>query len=163
MLIVNIIAGLILFFSFAGGMATGFVKTFFSFFVSVLAIPIAGRFYLVTAGWLGFLSDDGWKMFVGFMIAWALASIVLSLILVIPRKLFEKVWPKDPVSRLLGGLVGLLNSVIGIIVMAMLFNTYPVVGWMQENFVNAGIVKWLVNSFGFVQGLLPEIMRWSGG
>jgi len=161
MTIVSIVSGLILFFSFIGGFTQGAVKSFFSLISFIVAIPIAGMFYTFFAGLLSFLPGQDWENFIGFFITLALASIVLSFLFYIPRKVVEKTWHEGVLFRLIGGVLNLLGTAIGLVLFTFLISTYPVWDWLQQAMVNSAVINWLVTYLDFVQGLLPEIMRGS--
>lgn len=159
MVIINIIAILILFFSFVGGFIQGAVKSFFSLLALVIAIPIAGFFYPSMANLLSFLHSQNWSNFIGFFIILALTSIVLHFIFYLPRKLLEKIEVKGILWRSIGGILNLVGSAIGLVVFASVISAYPVWSWLQESFAGSGVITWLVSNLGFVQHLLPQIMR----
>lgn len=156
---VSIVAGLIMFFSFLAGVKDGMVKAGFSLLVTIIAIPIAGAFYGVLAKLLSFLPGDTWEHFLGFFIAFGVVCAVLSLLAILPRKIIDKLWPKIFPFRLLGGIFNLVNSAIGLTVFALTLGAFPIWHWLAEAVTEAGVIVWLVNLLGFVQGLMPEVFR----
>ena len=70
MIWVSIIALIILFFSFIGGLKEGAVKGFFSFITLIIAIPITGMSYPLLADILSFLPGQDWENFIGFLSLW---------------------------------------------------------------------------------------------
>ena len=95
-MIINVIAGIILFFSFIGGITRGVVKSFFALISLIIAIPLAGQYYPFFAGLLSFLPEENWENFLGFFVVTIIVNIGLSLIFYLPRKITEKVWPGAP-------------------------------------------------------------------
>jgi uncharacterized membrane protein required for colicin V production len=159
MLVINIIAGFILFFSFVGGCIEGAGKSLFSLIAFLIAIPIAGRFYTVFANWLSFLPGQNWENFLGFMIVLALASVVLSFVFFFPRRILELVWHEGVLFRLVGGVLNLLGAAIGLVVFALLISSNPIWDWLQQALAGSAIINWLIDNLRFVQGLLPVVMR----
>jgi uncharacterized membrane protein required for colicin V production len=159
MLLMTVIASIILFFSFVGGCFEGAAKSFFSLVSFIIAIPIAGRFYSVFAGWLSFLPGQNWENFLGYLIVLTLASVVLSLVFFFPRRILELVWHEGVFFRLLGGIFNLLGTAIGLLVFAFLISAYPVWDWLQQALACSEIISWLVDNLRFVQGLLPHVLR----
>ena len=90
--LIDIIAAVILFFSFIGGLTQGAIKSFFSLLGFIIAIPVAGRFYPFFADLLSFLHPPNLRNFIGFFVTLALAGIVLSFIFYFPRKITEESW-----------------------------------------------------------------------
>jgi len=91
---VSILAVIIIILSFFGGLKEGAVKNFFSLVVLIIAIPLAGLWYHLIAIILSFLPGTNWENFVGFFITLGLISIILHFILLLPRKIIQKVWRK---------------------------------------------------------------------
>ena len=162
-IIVSIVAGLILFFSFIGGYTQGAVKSFFSLISLIIAIPVAGIFYPFFAGLLSFLPGRDWENFIGFFITLAIASIILAFVFFLPRKLTENTWPNGLILRLIGGFLNLLGAGIGLVMFKYLFSAFPVWDWLREAIVNSSVINWLVSTLGFVLELLPEVIRNSIG
>jgi uncharacterized membrane protein required for colicin V production len=159
MMLINILAAIILFFSFFGGFFEGAVKTFYSLVSIIIAIPIAGRFYPFFAKLLSFLPGENWENFIGFFITLAIASIVLAFVFYVPRKITEKVWSEGFLFRFVGGVLNLLGAAIGLVMFTFLISTYPVWDWLQQAMVDASITHWMAVNLAFVQELLPEVMR----
>ncbi len=159
MILVNIAAALILFLSFIGGIMQGAAKSFFSLISLIIAIPIAGIFYPFLARLFHFLPGENWQNFIGFLVALAVASIILSFIFFLPRKITEKTWPNGILLRLIGGILNLLGAGIGLAMLTYLISAYPVWDWLEQAVVNSSIMDWLVSTLGFVQELLPEAIR----
>ena len=119
MIWVDVLVLIILFFSFLGGLKEGAIKTFFNLVVLIIVIPLAGLSYRLIAVILSFLPGTNWENFVGFFIALALISAVLHLILLLPRKIAQKVWRKGVFFRLLGSTLNVLNASISMVVFTL--------------------------------------------
>ena len=156
MIWVNIIAILILIFSFIGGLKEGAVKQFANLLALFIAIPLAGLSYHLLSTVLAFLPGTNWENFFGFFITLAIFSALLQLLFLLPRKIAQKIWKKGMLFRLLGGGLNILNTGMSMVVFALALGTYPIIDWLARVVVNAGMVTWLVNTLGFVQALLPE-------
>ena len=87
---VNILAVLVLFFSFTGGLKEGAVKNFFSLIALIIAIPLTRVSYHLLATILSFLPGENWENFVGFFVTLALISIILYFVFLLPRKFIQK-------------------------------------------------------------------------
>ena len=157
-MIVNIIAGLVLIFSFIGGIAQGAVKSLFSLVASLLALWLTGLCYHIPAGWLSFIRGENWENFLGFIITLAVISIVLHLILFLPRFILNKLWfIKGLLFRLLGGIFNLFNCAIGLTVFTLLVAAYPIMGWLEDAVLGSSILTGLVHYLGFIQALIPGL------
>jgi uncharacterized membrane protein required for colicin V production len=156
--IVTVVAAIILFFSFVGGLMQGAVKSFFSLAAFIIAIPIAGRFYPFFANLLGFLPGSDWENFIGFFIILALATVVLTFVFYFPRQILGAVMG-GVFFRLIGGLLNLLDAAVGLVMFTLLISTYPVWDWLQQEMVESSLIIWLLDNLEFVRALLPQIMR----
>ena len=159
MILVSIISGIILFFSFIGGITQGAVKSFFSLISFIISLTIAGIFSPFFAALLSFLPGKDWENFIGFFITLALASIVLAFVFFLPRKLTEKTWGEGVILRLVGGLLNLLGAATGLVMFAYLISAYPVWDWLRQAMVNSPVIDWLLSHLVFVRELLPDVMR----
>ena len=157
--IVTIIAALILIFSFIGGCAQGLVKSFFSLVAVIVAIPVAGQYYPFFAGYLSFINNRNWENFIGFFITSAIASIVLSIIFHFPQKILEKTWHDFFGFRLIGGLLNLIGTAVGLVVLTTLLSAFPVWEWLRLGLADSNLIDWLMINLSFVQTLLPEMLR----
>ena len=156
---VNIIAVLILVFSFFGGLREGAVKQFFNLTILIIAIPLAGLSYRLIAIILSFLPGTNWENFIGFFIALALISIILHLIVLLPRRIVQKVWKRGLFFRLLGGALNAVNAGIGMAVFTLVLLAYPIFDWLERAVANSSVLAGLVNIFGFIQAMLPELFQ----
>ena len=132
MIWVNILASIVFFFSFIGGLKEGAVKSFFSLIALIIAIPLTGVSYHLLANVLSFLPGEDWQNFIGFFVTLALISIVLYFVLLLPRKFTQKVWNKGVLFRLVGGTLNILNTGIGLVVFTLLIRMYPIIGWLRR-------------------------------
>ncbi len=153
-ILVSILAIIILFFSIVGGIKDGAVKSFFSLAILIVAIRIGGMYYHLITDILAFLPGENWENFVGFFIALALVSIILHLILLLPRRLIQRVWHKGFLSRIIGGALNLCNSAIGMVVFVLLIQAYPIIGWLEQAVVSSSVLVWLAAYLSFVTALL---------
>lgn len=163
MIWINIIAVIILILSFLGGLREGAVKQSFSLLVLIIAIPLAGFSYRLLAIILSFLPGENWENFVGFFIALALISVILHFIVLLPRRIVQKIWRRGLFFRLLGGALNAINASIGMVVFTLVLLAYPIFDWLERAVANSGVLVGLVNMFGFIQAMLPEAFRSAAG
>lgn len=156
---IDIIVVLILIFSFIGGLKAGAVNGFFSLLVLIIALLVTGAFYRFAASLLFFLSNDNWQNFFGFLVTLIVVSIILSLILLLPRHLIKLAWNGGGFFSLIGGVFNLLNSAMGLVVFVLLFQTYPVIPWLNNVLADSAILAWLMVHLDFIRYLLPEAFR----
>ena len=156
---VSIIAILILFFSFIGGLKKGAIKNFFSVIALIIAMPLAGLSYRLITIILSLLPGTNWENFIGFFITLGLIIAILYLILLLPRKIIHKAWHKGGLFRLLGGTLNVLNASIGMVVFTLALVAYPIIGWLELAVVHSGVIIWLVTRLSFVQALLPDLFQ----
>ena len=155
----DIIVIIILVLSFLGGLKEGAVKTFFSLVALIIAIPLAGLSYHLIATLLSFLPGTNWENFFGFFITMAIISVILHFIFFLPRKIIQKIWKKGMLFRLLGGALNILGAIIGMVVFTLVLLAYPIFDWLERWVSSSGILASLVDAFGFVQSMLPEVFR----
>ena len=159
MVLVNIIALVVLILSFFGGLKEGVVKHFFNLTVLIISIYLAGLSYHLLATILSFLPGARWENFVGFFITMALLSLVLNLVLFLPRKFFRAIWRKGVFFRLLGAALNIFNAGIGMVVFSLVLAAYPIIDWLERAVTNASVLTWLAEHLGFVPALLPEVLK----
>ena len=63
------------------------------------------------------------------------------------------------ILRVIGGLLNIFNSAIGLAVFALLVQVYPVMGWLEDVVTQSNILTWLVIHLGFIQELLPDLLH----
>jgi uncharacterized membrane protein required for colicin V production len=160
-MIVDIIVTLILIFSFIGGLKNGAVKELFSVLCTLTAIFISGAVYGLLVSLLQFISDFNWRSLLGFFITYVIVSIVLFLIVLLPRKLLEGLWRGGILSSALGGIFNIMNASIGVVLFCTLLQAYPGLPFVSDAIGSSGMVSWLMRYLQFVQLLLPvSIQRW---
>lgn len=155
MILISIIAGFILFFSFIGGFMQGAVKSFFSLVSFIVAVPIAAHFYTYIADLLSFLNSRNWENFLGFFITLGIVSIILHFIFFLPRRIMDKAWPHGVFNRFLGGVLNLLSAAIGLVVFAIVLTEYPIWDWLYRAVAGSAVIDWLVSTLSFVRYFFP--------
>ena len=159
MILVDIIAVIILILSLLGGLKEGAVKHFFNLLVLIIAIPLAGFCYHLIAIVLSFLPGENWENFVGFFIALALISVILHFVVLLPRKIIQKLWKRGLFFRLLGGALNIVNAGIGLTVLTLAVGAYPIFYWLERAVASSNVLMWLVETMGFVQAMLPAAFQ----
>ncbi|MFC2002951.1 CvpA family protein [Chloroflexota bacterium] len=159
MIWVSILAVLVLFFSFIGGLKEGAVKNSFSLLALIIAIPLTGASYHLLAAIFSFLPGEDWESFVGFFVTLALIIIILHLVFLLPRKFMQKAWNKGVFFRLIGGALNIFNPAIGMVVFTLLIRAYPIFGWLEQAVTDSSVLTWLVTHLSFVQAMLPEVFQ----
>ena len=156
--IVDITVALVLIFSFIGGLKEGAIKEFFGLLAFIIAIPLTGVFYGYVVSWFSFVGDSTWRTFLAFLLTMGIIMILLYLLFWVPRHLLEKVWNGGFFWSLLGGVLGTLNSALGLVLLVGLIDIYPVLPWLGDVSVSSNVLNWLVNTFGaFIMTLLKGI------
>ncbi len=84
---------------------------------------------------------------------------MLHFVLLLPRKLTQKVWNKGILFRLIGGILNIIHVAIGMVVFTLLVQAYPIIGWLEQVVTGSSILIWLVVHLRFVQAMLPEIFQ----
>jgi len=153
-IIIDVIVALVLIFSFLGGLKEGAVKEFIGLLAFVIAIPLAGLFTGFISGWLSFVADSTWRAFLTFLLTMGIIIILLHLIFWFPKNLLDKVWSGGFLWSLLGGVFGLADAVLGLVLTVILLRTYPVFPWLNDILGSSNILNWLVSSFSGVVNLL---------
>ncbi|OGO24907.1 MAG: hypothetical protein A2144_13365 [Chloroflexi bacterium RBG_16_50_9] len=156
---IDIIAIIILILSFFGGLKEGAVKNFFSLVALIIAIPCAGLIYRLIAGLFSFLPGMNWENLIAFFIAMGIISVVLHIIFLLPRGIIRKIWGKGVLYRLLGAVMNVLSASIGMVVLALVLRTYPIISWLEGAVSDSAVLTSLTDMFGFVQALLPGVFH----
>jgi uncharacterized membrane protein required for colicin V production len=156
---VDIVVVILLVLSFVGGMKEGAVRAFASLIAVIISIPLAGLSYRFIASLLSFLPGENWENFIGFFIAFGIITAVLHLMFFLPKKLVGAVWNKGILLRMLEGGLNLVGGMIGMVVFALVVQTYPIFDWLARWVSSSGALSTLVDGFGFVQSMLPEIFH----
>jgi len=156
---VSLFAIFILLLSLLAGLKEGAVRHFFNLVAVLIAIFIAGLFYHLIVGLLSFLPGENWENFISFFIAFAIVVAIFHLIFLLPRRLINKIWKRGLLYRLLGAALNAVNASIGLTVFALVLSAYPIFDWLARWVAGSSVMSSLVNIFGFIQVLLPEMFR----
>ena len=157
--LVSLFVLFILLVSVFAGLKEGAVKHFFNLVAVLIAIFIAGLFYHLIAGLLSFLPGENWENFISFFIAFGIVVAILQLAFLLSRKLINKIWKRGLLYRLLGGALSAVNASIGLTLLALVLNAFPIFDWLARWVTGSSVMSSLVNVFGFIQALLPEVFR----
>jgi uncharacterized membrane protein required for colicin V production len=149
-IIIDLVIALVLFFSLLGGLKEGAVKEFFGLLAFVIALSLTGAFMPYVLPWLSFIPDHLWRDFFTFLATMGIILIILHLVFILPRNLLDKVWDGGFIWNALGGVFGLANTALGLVLMVILFDMYPVLDWLNDLFAISNLLNWLVSSFGSV-------------
>ncbi len=159
MIWVNIIAVIILILSLFGGLKEGAVRQFFNLVILIIAIPLTGLSYHLLAKLLSFLPGENWGNFIGFFITLSIISVILHFIALLPRGLVQKLWRRGLFFRLLGGALNAVNASIGMVVLTLVLLAYPIFDWLERAVAGSVVLASLVEAFGFVQTMLPQVFQ----
>ena len=157
--LVSLFALFILLVSIFAGLKEGAVKHFFNLVATFAAIFIGGLYYHLIAGLLSFIPGENWENFIGYCIAYAIVVVIFQLAALIPRKIINKIWKRGLLYRLLGAAMNLVNAAIGLTLFALVLNAFPIFDWLARWVAGSSVMTSLVNIFGFIQALLPEVFR----
>jgi uncharacterized membrane protein required for colicin V production len=146
--IIDIVVALVLVFSFIGGLKQGAVREFFGLLAFIIALSFTGAFITFVWGWLGFIPDNSWRSFFTFLATMGIILIILHLVFLLPRMLLDKVWNGGFIWNVLGGIFGVANTALGLVLMVVLLDIYPVLNWLSDFLAASGVMNWLVSSFG---------------
>ncbi len=156
---VDIIVIIIFIIAFISGMKDGAIKSLSSLVSLFISIPLTGLSYRLIATILSFLPGTNWENFFGFFITMGIISIILHVILLLPRKIIQKIWKKGCLFRLVGGFLNAFGTSIGFAVFTLILIAYPIISWLESVIVNSGILMSLVGKYGFIQAMLPDLLR----
>lgn len=156
---VDVIVILILIFSLIGGIRAGAVNVLFSLLATIIAILITGALYGFVASWLSFLPGENWENFLGFLLTLIVISIILALLLLLPRHIFKAMWSGGCISSTIGGILAVVNSVIGLFILALLIQTYPIFEWLRNIVAESTVLSLMLQYLDFLRLLLPEAFR----
>lgn len=149
-IIIDIVVALVLVFSFLGGLKDGAVREFFGLLAFIIALSLTGAFLTYVRGWMSFIQDQVWRDFFAFLVTMGIITLVLHLVFILPRSLLNGVWEGGFIWSALGGLFGLANTALGLVLMVILFDMYPVLGWLNDLLGASNVLNWLVSNFGSV-------------
>jgi len=149
-IIIDIIVTLVLVFSFIGGLKEGAVKELLGLLAFIIALSLTGAFTPYVWGWLSFVTDHLWRDFFTFLATMGIITIILHLILILPRNLLDKVWNGGFIWHALGGIFAVVNTALGLALMVILFDIYPVLDWLSDLLAASNLLNWLVSTFGSI-------------
>jgi uncharacterized membrane protein required for colicin V production len=158
---VDVMAALILIFSFIGGLKEGAVKSFFALVAMFIAIPLTGFLYGYVVEVFFFIPSETWRNFLGFFGAYIIISVLLAIVFMIPRHLLGNVWDKGVLSPLLGGLFSLIVGGISLVLLRIVVHTFPIFDWLDYILVHSSVISWLTAYLDFIRLMLPEVF-WHG-
>jgi uncharacterized membrane protein required for colicin V production len=159
MIWVSIIAVLVLIFSILGGLRQGAVRQLFTLLATLIAIPVAGISYQGLADILSFIPGKNWENFIAFFIMLAVINIVLFFVFLLPARALKKAWPGGLYFCVLGAIFSLVNTILGMVVFALVLHVYPIFDWLERAVSGSAVVSGLVSLFGFIQVALPDVFR----
>lgn len=154
-IIVDIIVVLILIFSFLGGLKEGAPKECQTLLAFLIALPLTGLLFGCISGWLSFVSFENWRGLLSFLLAIGIIIIILHLILWFPRNLVTRIWSGGFLWGLLGGVFGLCNAMLGLVLMYTILDIYPVFTWLNDILNSSTVLGWLSAAFG---GLIRALL-----
>ena len=157
--LVSLFVLFILLVSVFAGLKEGAVRHFFNLVAVLVAIYIAGLAYHLISGLISFLPGENWGDFIGFFITFAIVTALMHLAFLLPRRIIQKIWKRGLIYRLLGGALNVVNASIGLVVFALALFAFPIFDWLARWVAGSGVMSSLVNIFGFIQALLPEVFR----
>jgi uncharacterized membrane protein required for colicin V production len=154
-MIIDIIVTLILIFSFIGGLRQGAVRESLNLLALIIGLALTGMLAGTATSWFVFVWDATWRNLFSYVVTFLLIMIVLGLLTWPLRALLEKGWSGGALWSLMGGLIALVGSAIGLVVIVMLFRAYPVFPWLNSIFASSQILNWLVSTIGAALSVLP--------
>jgi membrane protein required for colicin V production len=149
-IIIDIIVALILVFSFLGGLKQGAAKEFFGLLAFIIALSLTGAFAVYVLGWMSFAQDHLWRALLTFLVTMGIILIIIHLALLLPRHLLDNIWNGGCIWSALGGVFGVVNSALGLVLMVILLNIYPVLTWLSDLLAASNVLNWLVSTFGSI-------------
>ena len=156
--IIDIIVALALIFSFIGGLRSGAIKEFFGLLAFIISLPLTPVFYGYAVSWFSFVNDATWRGLLGFLVTMGIIILLLYLIFWAPRLWLEKIWNSGFFFSFLGGILGVVNSALGMVLVVNLLDLFPVSSWLDAALTSSGVLNWLVNVLGtFVLSLLRSL------
>jgi uncharacterized membrane protein required for colicin V production len=156
---IDIIAVLILIFSFAGGLKEGAIRSLLSLISIIITIPITGITYYYMASVFSFMGNSNWSNFLGFFSTFIIISIIFGILLWLPRRFFEKFWNGGCIFSFLGGLFSMIGAAISMALLTIVVNAFPIFDWLQFALNSSTIITWLTGTMSFIQWMLPVIYK----
>lgn len=135
-----------------GGLFVGLIRTVFSIVGLIVAILLAGRFYLTLAGTLTFIPTDGAAKVVAFIIIFLAVIIIAAVLGIVLTKIINLTllgW----VNRLLGAVLGFF---LGAIFIAAILALWVRFGDPGDITSSSSLAQLLLDRLPFILGLLPE-------
>ena len=148
--IIDVIVALVMIFSFIGGLKEGAVKEFLNLLAFIVALSLTGAFTAYFLGWMSFVPDRLWQAFFTFLVTMGIITIILHLVFLLPRHLLDRVWNGGFIWNALGGIFGVVNTALGLALMVILFEIYPVLDRLSDLLAASNLLNWLVSSFGSI-------------
>jgi len=156
-IIVDIIVVLALVFSFLGGLKQGAAREFFGLLAFVVALSVTGAFSAYVLLWMSFAQDHLWRALLTFLVTMVIVFVIIHLALLLPRHLLDKIWNGGCIWNALGGILGVINCALGLVLMVLLLEIYPVLIWLSDILAASNVLNWLVSSLGSVVLLLMHM------
>ncbi|MGD9115723.1 MAG: CvpA family protein [Dehalococcoidia bacterium] len=157
MVIISIIAVIILLLSLGNGFREGALKQAVSLISLLAAIPLTGLCYNWLASLFSFLPGTNWENFVGFFVTMGIIMVLIQLLLLLPRRHFDKRWKGGLLFRSIGAVISFFGAAIGMVVFALVLNAYPIFDWLQSAVSGSCVISWLGSWLGFVGHMLPSV------
>ena len=157
-IIADIVIILILVGAFIGGAKGGVFKEVVELIAFIIALLFAGTFLSMVYGWLAFIGNTGWQSFLAFLLTMGIIIILVQLLLWLPRHLLEKLWNSGFIFGLLGGILGIINASLGLVLLVRLLSVYEVLPWLSSILATSHVLSWLISVFGpFITSLTREV------
>ncbi len=147
----DIVIGIILIIALLIGLKTGLIRTIISFAGLILAIFLAGRFYVAFAGVLKFIPSDQAARIVAYIIIFIVVMALAAIVAWILTKIASAImlgW----LNYLGGAIFGLL---IGGIFIGAILAIWAKYGGGGNIIAGSFLGKFLLNTFPLVLALLP--------
>jgi uncharacterized membrane protein required for colicin V production len=146
--VIDIIAVLILIFSFVGGLRQGAPKEFFGLLGFIVTLLLSGFFVSYINVWLAFVPDGLWRAFLTLLLTMSIILIVINIVLLLPRNLLDSVWNGGFIWSALGGVLGVINTALGFALVMVILNLYPVMPWLNAWLASSQVLNWVSSTFG---------------
>jgi uncharacterized membrane protein required for colicin V production len=146
--IVDLMVALVLVLTFLGGWKEGAVKGFLGLLAFIVALSLTGAFTAYVLGWMSFTPDHVWRAFFAFLVTMGIILVILHLAFLLPRRMADNVWNGGLIWNALGGIFGVVNCALGLVLMVILLGIYPVLNWLNALLASSNVLNWLVSSLG---------------
>jgi membrane protein required for colicin V production len=147
----DILILVVLIISAISGLVSGFIKTVFSLVGLIVAIILAGKYYVSLADHLGFIHSEAAAHIVAFLIIFLVVILVATILGFIFTKIASAIllgW----LNRILGAALGVVMG--GLTIAALLALWVHFMG-SSATFEQSGLAKFLLDKVPIVLGLLP--------